>query len=112
MRVDLVPHLPALRARLQDDRLARRRELADLLRRADRTAVAFGRRTPMVGHEATTLLIDALRRDLGDIEVALHRMHVGRYGRCLYCDQEMPLDQLMAVPQSDSCVDCRRARSA
>ena len=50
--------------------------------------------------------VGAALQALGDIEVALRRMSTGRYGTCLYCGAELPLDQLLALPQSDACGDC------
>jgi DnaK suppressor protein len=45
-------------------------------------------------------------QQLGDIEIALNRMRTGRYGSCLYCGAEIPLERLTAVPEADACPRC------
>ncbi|HKT01189.1 MAG TPA: hypothetical protein VJT31_16820 [Rugosimonospora sp.] len=101
-RPELLIHLPGLRASLEEQRQVRLRQLGDLLAQEDRLA----RSRRMVGDETTSGLIDAVRQALGDIELALHRIHVGRYGTCLYCGSELPLALLRSAPQADACEDC------
>jgi RNA polymerase-binding transcription factor DksA len=48
----------------------------------------------------------ATRQALADIETALYRMHTGRYGACLYCGREIPIEELRAHPAADSCRTC------
>jgi DnaK suppressor protein len=105
-RPELLTHLPRLRAHLEEQRLARMRQLTDLLEQEDRLLAPHGGWHAQAGDEATSQLIDAVRRALGDIELALHRIHSGRYGTCLYCGADLPLDQLRALPQSESCARC------
>jgi RNA polymerase-binding transcription factor DksA len=105
-RPDLLIHLPELRADLEEQRLARTRQLTDLLDQEDQLHPPRMRWTTLVGDETTTQLIDTVRRALGDIELALHRIHVGRYGTCLYCGADLPLAQLRRMPQTEACGDC------
>jgi DnaK suppressor protein len=41
------------------------------------------------------------------LEDALHRLDVGRYGRCLRCDRPIPYGRLLVVPETTHCVTCR-----
>ena len=50
---------------------------------------------------------DQTRRKLGDIETALNRIRTHRYGFCLYCGAELPIDRLRARPDLDACDNCR-----
>ncbi|HKS99166.1 MAG TPA: hypothetical protein VJT31_06495 [Rugosimonospora sp.] len=99
-RPDLLIHLPALRANLEEQRLARMRELVDILDEEDEE------RHDDEDGEAS----DSVRRALGDIELALHRIHVGRYGTCLYCGADLPLERLRRNPQAEACQECGQAR--
>jgi RNA polymerase-binding transcription factor DksA len=83
-RPDLVASLPYLRAKLEQQRQYRLDELTQL-----------GDDDPAEARNA-----------LGDIETALHRMHTGRYGRCIYCLSEIPLEDLYVTPQADACAGC------
>jgi RNA polymerase-binding transcription factor DksA len=85
-RPDLVASLPYLRTKLERERRYRLDEITQL--NDDDQAAA--------------------RNALGDIETALYRMHTGRYGRCIYCLSEIPLEDLYASPQADACAECGR----
>jgi len=97
-RPELLARLPELHARLEEQRRFLTQQLTGL-----DTPISGDARTD---DELQSLLADAARRALGDIEVALHRMATGRYGSCLYCGAELPLARLIAVPQADTCPDC------
>ena len=112
-RPDLLASLPVLKAKLEDERRLLIRRLAELTARAD--PVLADRRAIRQDWAAANLsrtevdsqLIGTTRQVLGDVETALNRMRTGRYGACLYCGMEIPLDRLHAVPYADSCEDCR-----
>jgi DnaK suppressor protein len=95
-RPELTANLRTLRADLEQQRTFHLRQLAELT----------GHRPFIVPEEADDLLVEAARRTLGDIEVALNRMRTNRYGVCLYCAGEIPIDRLRAIPQIDACIDC------
>lgn len=48
---------------------------------------------------------------LDDIELALMRIRVGKYGRCRNCDVDIPLAVLESIPQSTLCLSCSRSCS-
>jgi RNA polymerase-binding transcription factor DksA len=98
-RGDLVTHLGVLRRRLEADR----RSLADQL-------AALRRRRPFTigqspDEEARTW---AARRRLGDVETALNRIRTNRYGCCLYCGVDIPIERLRAFPAADACAACEK----
>ena len=98
-RPELVANLRLLRENLEAQRLFHLRQLAEL---SGRTRPFLTTRD--VGQD--DLLADAARRTLGDIETALNRMRTHRYGYCLYCGVEIPIDRLRSMPQTDACADC------
>ena len=110
----LVPRLPALRNKLEQQRRFRREQLAQLDADGgtdDRPAYA-DRRDP-VDPEAESALreVDAVvaagaRRALADIELALVRMATGRYGLCRSCEAGIPLVVLEAIPKTTLCLKC------
>jgi len=59
-------------------------------------------------------LIDArrwhARARLEELDRALGRLEVGRYGRCEECDREIGADRLAARPSAVTCVACARKR--
>lgn len=56
----------------------------------------------------SALLGAAARQALADIESALRRMAIDRYGMCLYCEAPIELARLYAVPQASLCEACQR----
>ena len=56
-------------------------------------------------------LEDTLERELRDVIKALDRMKEGKYGICKYCKQQIPLQRLLARPESSSCVNCKEQLS-
>jgi RNA polymerase-binding transcription factor DksA len=46
-------------------------------------------------------------RDALQLEVALHRLAEGRYGRCVDCDASIEAARLQANPQSVRCLACQ-----
>jgi RNA polymerase-binding transcription factor DksA len=52
-------------------------------------------------------IIDMHIKELRDVEAALRRMHVGAYGVCIECDDEMELARLKAFPTARRCLPCQ-----
>jgi DnaK suppressor protein len=52
-------------------------------------------------------IIDMHIKELRDVEAALRRMHVGAYGVCIECDDEMELARLRAFPTAKRCLPCQ-----
>jgi RNA polymerase-binding transcription factor DksA len=49
---------------------------------------------------------EGVRRELADIDEALHRIQEGRYGTCENCGGPMGLQRLRALPEARYCVAC------
>ena len=43
------------------------------------------------------------------IEEALRRLREGMYGLCAYCGNQIPTERLLVIPETEHCLDCRRA---
>lgn len=97
--------LAALRRALQEQREFRLEQLRqyspDALNRAAEGQV-----------EVHMRLFESARAVLTDVEDALTRMDEGRYGRCLVCEQPIPVERLEIVPQARYCVRCQQARES
>jgi len=52
-------------------------------------------------------IIDLHINELRDVEAALRRIHVGAYGVCDECDDEIDLDRLHAFPTAKRCLMCQ-----
>lgn len=46
----------------------------------------------------------ALLRDVGD---ALQRIQDGKYGKCIDCDEDIPVKRLEVFPAAKRCVECK-----
>lgn len=52
--------------------------------------------------------IDAMTSaSLADVEAALERIESGTYGRCVECDEEIPVERLEILPATPVCVRCQ-----
>jgi RNA polymerase-binding protein DksA len=55
-------------------------------------------------------VLDALdergRRQLAEIDAALHRLDEGTYGVCTRCEEAIPRERLMALPTAVTCARC------
>ena len=55
-------------------------------------------------------VLEGLRRgteaELQDIEAALQRIHQGRYGVCISCDERIDSQRLASVPYAVRCEEC------
>jgi RNA polymerase-binding transcription factor DksA len=100
----LAARLPTLRATLEHERDFRRDQLAQLdpheraLSAVDQPVDGFPRAESAL-HEVDALIAAGARRALNDIELALARMHAGRYGYCRTCGLGMPLVVARGDPQ-------------
>jgi DnaK suppressor protein len=56
---------------------------------------------------ADVALLEVLDQTLRDIDAAIARLHVGRYGHCSVCDGPIPTARLKAVPFATRCVPCQ-----
>ncbi len=52
-------------------------------------------------------IIDMHINELRDIEAALRRIHVGAFGVCIECDDEVELGRLRAFPTAKRCLMCQ-----
>ncbi len=53
-------------------------------------------------------LKDGLEIDRAKIELALNRIEAGNYGYCLRCGKPIPEGRLVAVPETELCIDCQK----
>lgn len=108
----LAARLPTLRATLEHERDFRRDQLAQR-HPHERTVSAVDH--PVARHhkaasalrEVDTLIAAGARQALNDIELALARMHTGRYGYCRTCGLRIPLVVLDAIPKTTLCLACQ-----
>ena len=100
-------HLPALsdvRRHLEQQRQFRIEQLEWLAGEPDRPTAAH--------REVTQALRRAAERVLADIEAALTRLDLGRYGVCDFCGEPIQPERLEAVPMSRYCSLCEAQRRA
>lgn len=103
-------------ARLRDRARQLRDEIRATLERSnDETHLEIAGRMRDAGDESFSALIvdlnlfdinrdaDELRR----IEAAMLRLKQGRFGECIDCGQEIPLERLEAEPTAARCVKCQ-----
>ncbi|MFG2050465.1 TraR/DksA family transcriptional regulator [Micromonospora sp. NPDC048935] len=57
-----------------------------------------------------TAVLDAARRRLAELDVALRRIDEGSYGICERCFRPIPAERLVARPSARTCVACARRR--
>lgn len=54
-------------------------------------------------------LVAGAREALREVQSALWRMDVGRYGRCVACDDPVEIERLEILPQTSLCMACQRS---
>jgi len=64
-------------------------------------AAATAERTEVLG------LVDSLKKNLDDVDLALRRLEEGLYGICIKCGREVGPDRLAFRPESVLCVECK-----
>ncbi|MGW5559692.1 TraR/DksA family transcriptional regulator [Micromonospora sp. NPDC003944] len=57
-----------------------------------------------------TAVLDATRRRLAELDVALQRVDDGSYGVCEGCGRPIPAERLAARPAARTCVACASRR--
>ena len=63
-----------------------------------------------VADDVLTTLSESARREVMQIDAALGRMDEGSYGRCIDCDEEIPIERLRALPFTLRCQDDEEER--
>jgi DnaK suppressor protein len=56
-------------------------------------------------HEA---VLSSAQLALADVEAALDRMRTGKYGWCVHCGRQLPIERLDVVPQAALCRPCQQ----
>lgn len=107
---DLLLSLRTLRAKLEEQRQFRTEQIAALTTPLA-TAAVPGRRADPARDQVSAALLSGARQALADIDAALYRMLVGRYGDCERCGDPIDLPRLHAVPQAPLCAPCHRAQT-
>ena len=51
-------------------------------------------------------LLEAARRRLAELDLAIRRVEGGDYGRCEVCGRPIPDERLEAIPTASTCVAC------
>ncbi|WP_327640746.1 TraR/DksA C4-type zinc finger protein [Kribbella sp. NBC_00482] len=62
--------------------------------------------------EVTTMLMRAARAALADIDAALFRLAVGRFGVCQRCGRVISEDRLQAIPMASLCLRCQLSKES
>lgn len=62
--------------------------------------------------EVTATLMRAARAALAEIDAALFRLAIGRFGICQRCGGDIAVERLMALPMASLCVECQYAVEA
>jgi DnaK suppressor protein len=91
--------LPDVRRLLEQQRRFRLDQLNELAVGADGAAASQ--------REVTEALREAAERVLDDIEAALIRLDLGRYGLCDVCSEPIQPERLEAIPMSRHCAPCQ-----
>ena len=63
-----------------------------------------------VADDVLTTLSESARREVMQIDAALGRMDEGRYGVCIDCGEEIPVERLRALPFTLRCQDDEEER--
>jgi DnaK suppressor protein len=58
--------------------------------------------------EISSQLAEVESRELANIENAIDRMKIGKYGQCEVCGGRIPMARLHALPYATMCIDCQR----
>jgi RNA polymerase-binding transcription factor DksA len=114
-RPDLLLSLPALRAKLEEQRQFRTEQITALTAGGEPVAVPAmraGTDPDSAYQQVSAALLTGARQALADIDAALYRMLVGRYGICQRCGAQIALRRLYAIPQAALCTECHRGSDA
>ena len=69
-------------------------------------AAATAERTEVLG------LVESIKKNLEDVDLALRRIEEGQYGICTSCGREIGADRLSFRPESVLCVQCKAKAGA
>lgn len=61
---------------------------------------------------ADVALLETLDQSLQEIDAAIARLHLGRYGLCAVCGGPIPTARLKAVPFATRCVACQEGHES
>ena len=56
-----------------------------------------------------TLVSEIERAERATLTEALRRLEEGTYGQCVYCDNPIPTQRLLVLPETDHCIGCGAA---
>jgi RNA polymerase-binding protein DksA len=54
-------------------------------------------------------VVESLRANLRDVDIALAKLTSGEYGTCEGCGRSIGSERLEAIPWAGLCIDCKRA---
>ena len=100
---DLLLSLPTLRAKLEEQRQFRTEQIAALMAEGEPVAVPAMRAGTDPGgayEQVSAALLNGARQALADIDAALYRMLVGRYGTCQRCGGCTPSRRARCAPSA------------
>ncbi|QGG93675.1 TraR/DksA family transcriptional regulator [Actinomarinicola tropica] len=64
---------------------------------------------PTRGHDAVTAALQSMNQaHIAEVSEALGRMEAGRYGDCVDCGAEIPVERLEIMPATRYCVGCQQ----
>ncbi|WP_430379604.1 TraR/DksA family transcriptional regulator [Streptomyces sp. B1-3] len=104
--------LAALRENLHEQRRFRQEQLHQLAAAAASRADALPARRSAPQLEVSVKLAASARLVLADVEAALTRMDLGRYGTCHLCRGPIARVRLLIVPQARFCARCQQVKEA
>lgn len=56
--------------------------------------------------EALASICDTTRGEIAEIQLAIHLIDSGRYGKCTVCKKAITPERLASIPYATRCVDC------
>ena len=62
--------------------------------------------------EVTATMMRATRAALADVDAALFRLAIGRFGDCQRCGRAIPADRLQAIPMTSLCLRCQLSKES
>lgn len=106
--------LRELRLRLEKDKESLTKRLAELASqdpfsnkdRLNDNASDDTEAYELSGHERLTALMDELKKDVSDIDLALARMNNGTYGICTKCGKLIEEERLRILPTTTVSIAC------
>jgi DnaK suppressor protein len=75
----------------------------------DKAIGRLSRLDAMQDKGVTEASLNQAREKLSRLETALQRIYDPEFGVCVTCQQDIPLERLLLMPQSTQCVNCASA---